>query len=62
METAREILQFLHYHPSSSREEIRLGFGFQESDATLKRFIAAGVEKRKYCCRRESTCDALFLV
>ena len=44
MDTAREILQFLHYHPLSSREEIRAGIGFQESDATLKRFIASGVE------------------
>ena len=44
METAREILQFLHYHPSSSREEIRTGIGFQESDATLKRLIGTGVE------------------
>lgn len=44
METAREILQFLHYHPLSSREEIRVGIGFQESDATLKRAIASGVE------------------
>ena len=43
METAREILQFLHYHPLSSREEIRVGIGFQESDATLKRLIATGV-------------------
>ena len=40
METAREILQFLYYHPLSSREEIRVGIGFQESDATLKRAIA----------------------
>lgn len=45
MESARDILQFLHYHPSSSREEIRTGISFQESDATLKRLIAAGVEK-----------------
>ena len=44
METAREILQFLHYYPLSSREEIRAGIGFQESDATLKRHIATGVE------------------
>ena len=43
METAREILQFLHYHPRSSREEIRTGIGFQESDATLKRLIASGI-------------------
>jgi Fic family protein len=45
METAREILQFLHYHPLSSREELRAGISFQESDATLKRLIASGVEK-----------------
>ena len=44
METSREILQFLHYHPLSSREEIRVGINFQESDATLKRLIANGVE------------------
>lgn len=44
METTREILQFLHYHPLSSREEIRIGINFQESDATLKRLIASAVE------------------
>ncbi len=44
METSREILQFLHYHPLSSREEIRVGIGFQESDATLKRLLASGIE------------------
>lgn len=44
METSREILQFLHYHPLSSREDIRAGINFQESDATLKRLIANGVE------------------
>jgi len=43
METAREILQFLHYHPLSTREEIRAGIGFTGSDATLKRLIAAGI-------------------
>ncbi len=43
METTHEILQFLHYHPNSSREEIRTGISFKESDATLKRLIAAGV-------------------
>ena len=44
METSREILQYLHYHPLSSREEIRVGINFQESDATLKRLIASSVE------------------
>ena len=44
METSREILQFLHYHPLSSREDIRHGIHFEGSDATLKRHIAAGIE------------------
>jgi len=44
METSHEILQFLLYHPLSSREDIRTGIGFQESDATLKRLIASGIE------------------
>ncbi|MBR2936458.1 MAG: Fic family protein [Paludibacteraceae bacterium] len=44
METSREILQFLHYHPRASREEIRAGINFQGSDATLKRLIANSVE------------------
>ena len=44
METAREILQFLHYHPLSSREEICNGIAFQGSDATLKRLIASSIE------------------
>ena len=43
METSREILQFLHYHPLSSREDIRIGIDFNGSDATLKRLIAAGI-------------------
>ena len=43
METSREILQFLHYHPLSSREDIRHGIDFQGSDATLKRLIATGI-------------------
>lgn len=44
METSREILHFLHYHPLSSREDIRLGINFQGSDATLKRLIAAAID------------------
>ena len=44
METSREILQFLHYNPLSSREDISFGINFQESDATLKRLIAYGIE------------------
>ena len=43
METSREILQFLHYHPLSSREDIRHGIDFKGSDATLKRLIATGI-------------------
>ena len=44
MDTSRAILQFLHYHPQSSRDEIAHGIAFEGSDATLKRLIAAGVQ------------------
>ena len=44
MDISREILQFLHYHPLSSRDEIANGTAFEGSDATLKRLIAAGVQ------------------
>lgn len=43
MDTSREILQFLHYSPLSSREEIAKGIVFEGSDATLKRMIAQQV-------------------
>ena len=45
MDISREILQYLHYHPHSSRDEIAKGTAFGGSDATLKRLIAAGVQK-----------------
>ena len=32
MEASCEILQFLHYHPLSSHEEIRAGINFHELD------------------------------
>ena len=44
MDIPREILQFLHYHPLSSRDEIAKGTAFEDSDATLKRLIAACVQ------------------
>lgn len=43
MDVSREILQYLHYHPLSSRDEIAGGISFEGSDATMKRLIAAGV-------------------
>ena len=43
MEIAREILQFLHYNPLSTREEICVGIDFQGSDATLKRILSSCV-------------------
>jgi hypothetical protein len=45
MDISREILQYLHYHPLSSRDEIARGTAFEGSDATLKRLIAAGVQR-----------------
>lgn len=44
MDISREILQYLHYHPQSSRDEIAKGTAFGGSDATIKRLIAAGVQ------------------
>lgn len=44
MDTSRNILEFLHYHPNVSRQEIADGISFPESDATLKRLIAKEVE------------------
>ena len=44
MDISREILQFLLYHPLSSRDEIAKGTVFEGSDATLKRLIATGVQ------------------
>ena len=45
MDISREILQFLHYHPLSSRDEIVRGTAFEGSDATMKRLLAAAVAK-----------------
>ena len=45
MDISREILQFLHYHPLSSRDEIARGTAFEGSDATMKRLLAAAVAK-----------------
>ena len=39
MNISREILQFLHYHPLSSRDKIEKGIAFDGSDATMKRHI-----------------------
>ena len=44
MDISREILQFLHYHPLSSRDEIANGTAFDGSDATMKRLLATGVQ------------------
>ena len=43
MDFYRNVLQFLHYHPNSSRDEISQGTFFDGSDATLKRILASGV-------------------
>ena len=44
MDTARELLQYLHYHPLSSRDDIAKGIAFDGSDATMNRVIASGVQ------------------
>lgn len=39
-----EILQYLHYHPGSSRSEIEAGMNLTESPATVKRILASLVD------------------
>ena len=45
MKKELEILQFLHFHPESSRNDIETGLSLTESPATLKRMLASLVEK-----------------
>jgi len=45
MDISREILQFLHYNPLSSRDEIAKGTQFDGSDATIKRLLSALSQK-----------------
>jgi len=44
MDKSREILQFIHYNPLSSRDDIAKAIAFENSDATLKRILAALVK------------------
>ena len=44
MTRENEILQFMLYHPGSSRSEIEAGMNLTESPATVKRILAALVE------------------
>ncbi len=44
MNTDIQILQFLHYHPLSSRAEITSGIADTPSDSTMKRLLAAVVK------------------
>ncbi len=43
METKRDILEYLHYHPQASRNDITNGLQLTESEATVKRIIATMV-------------------
>ena len=45
MKKESEIIQFLHFHPESSRNDIEIGLNLTESPATLKRMLASLVEK-----------------
>ena len=44
MTRENEILQYLHYHPESSRSEIEGGMNLTESPATVKRILASLAE------------------
>ncbi len=43
MDTKRDILEYLHYHPQASRNDITNGLQLTESEATVKRIIATMV-------------------
>ena len=43
MELMDEILEFLHYHPSSKRVEVEKGLAIDVSSATVKRVLARGL-------------------
>lgn len=44
MDTYREIQQYLHYHPLSSRDDIAKGIAFEGSDATMKRLLSTAIQ------------------
>lgn len=44
MDTPRQILHYLHYHPRSSRNEMCAGIAYTGSEATLKRILSALVQ------------------
>lgn len=44
MTRENEILQYLHYHPGSSRSEIEAGMNLTESPATVKRILSSLVD------------------
>ena len=46
MTRENEILQYLHYHPGSSRSEMEEGMNLKESPATVKRILASLVERK----------------
>ena len=41
-----DILDFLHYHPTSGRADIANGIAHKASPATVKRVLADGVRSR----------------
>lgn len=45
MNREKEILQYLHYHPDSSRKDIESSLGLKESKSTIKRILAALAEE-----------------
>ena len=47
MTRENEILQYLHYHPGSSRSEMEEGMNLKESPATVKRILASLVERKE---------------
>ena len=75
MDAQREILQYLHFHPLCTREEIKVGMAFEGSDATLKRLLKVAIQNgdivvegkaratryRLLCCKPRDFGNLIFI-
>ena len=62
MTTQVEILQFLHYNPSSSRVEIAAALSDTPNERTLKRMIAGAVQRGDIVVEGKGTACACVVI
>ena len=59
MQLIDEILEYLQYHPMSSRQDVERHLSSKVSSATVKRQIARGIEDRTHRLARQQPSDRL---